>query len=386
MDKLNNYVFQKNQVGYITECVEPISGFMPLRDALGYFDEDSDLNVLLVELESGYGILSRNLFANKKVSMLNMNKPLSSQDLFQGALENFNSRDNVQKIFRPIAGEKGTDQKFYVVYHNNNLFGVVSLDHILRHFSDLQKTNVLRATEMQHRILENNIIRDPDFNIQADIHWAQELGGDHYYSTRISDELSMICCFDVTGNHISASMICIMIDSYFKTRTLLDNLDKEDVEKLILTLNSFLLNQIPPDCSVKAIFLFIRKDEEKVYIYNFGYTSPFLFLSEEGKTSAKMALPQYSPLGTEDIVIFREEPLVYNRSCIRNIFVYSEGLKECVNSFGEHFGMDRIKDCVVKNFKSLGDGFSKVLWEDIDAFRHETPLPEDITTVEISFS
>lgn len=35
MEQLNCFIFYKNQIGYITECVEPISGTMSLRDALG---------------------------------------------------------------------------------------------------------------------------------------------------------------------------------------------------------------------------------------------------------------------------------------------------------------------------------------------------------------
>ncbi len=385
MDKLNDFDFHRTQIGYITECVEPISGIITVRDSIGYFENDPELQALPVELEQGYGVLSRDDLEQDKIGFRNASKPVSSLNLHQGNYESINSRENIRKLFLQIAGGELEELKYYVVYHNNNLFGVVSLHNIIRHISDIQNWEVKQARKMQQKVLERNLIEDSSFRIQADIRLSHDLGGDYYYSAHISENLSMISCFDVNADHITASMISVMIDAYFKTRNYLHELEKEDVEKLILGLNSLLLEEIPQDSSVSGLFLFIRKNESKVYAYNFGYTAPFFILSEEGKIRAKKVSAQYRPLGVEDIVIFRDAPQVYEMDNLKSIFIYSDGAEDCLNPFGEKFGMERIKNCLVKNFKKLGDGFSSILYDELDQFRHSAPLVDDITTLVVLF-
>ena len=386
MEKLNDFDFHRTQIGFITECVEPILPIISLRDALNNFEDEKDLQAFPVELDSGYGILSREMLEQKKQSFRNLSRPIASLDLHEGSEYAINSRENVKKVFLKVTRGEVGELSHYVVYHNNNLMGIVSFHNIIRHVSDIQDYEVKQARVIQEHLLEHNLISDRAFQIQADIKRSQDLGGDYYYTASITDDLSMISCFDVKGDHISSSLISVMIDSYFKTRRLMGSMEKEDVEKLILSLNKFLLDQIPPEISVHAIFLFIKKSEAKVFLYNFGYTSPFLILSEEGKIRAKMVPPNFDPLGMEDMVIFREEPQVYNMADLRHIFIYSDGIEGCVDNFGESFGMERIKDCLVKNFKLLGEGFNRILIEKIDEFRKDVPLMDDLTTLIVSFT
>ncbi len=385
MEKLNSFEFLNTQIGFITECVEPINGVLSFRDAMSYFEGNDELEAIPVEIESGYGILSRDYLERNKVSVLNMSKAISSFNLINSSSRSFNSRENVRKIFIDIAKTEADEQRFYIVYHNNNLFGVVSLHNIIRHISDLQEWEINHARSIQKSILRENLIQGKGFKVQSDIRWAHDLGGDYYYSAAITENLSLVSCFDVESDHMTASLVSVMIDSYFKTRSLMENFEKEDVEKLILSLNSFLLGQLPEDSSVSAIFLFIRQDERKVYLYNFAYTAPFLILSEEGKIRAKRIAPQYHPLGKEDIVIFREAPQIYSMENLHHIFIYSDGMRDCVNAFGEHFGMDRIQECLIKNFKLMGDGFLDILAKEIDEFRHDTPLVDDIASLIVNF-
>ncbi len=387
MEKMNDFEFHPTQIGYITECVEPISGMITIRDSGLYFEDDPELKALPVEMEQGgYGVLSRDLFEQDKVSFRNAGKSVSSLNLYHGKYESLNSRENIRKLFVQIATGEIDELKYYIVYHNNNLFGVVSLHHILSHISDLQRREVANSREMRQKILEKNIIEDSLFQIRTDIHWAHDLGGDHYYTTRITESLSMIACFDVEGDQITASMLTMVIDAYFKTRERLHDLDKEDVEKLLLGLNALLLEEIPDERDVTGLFLFIRKDKSLVSLYNFGYPSPFLILSEEGKIRAKLVPPQYEPMGKEDIVIFRDVPYTCRIENLRNIFIYSDGMEKCLNPFGEKFGIERIKNCLVKNYRELNGGFSTILNSELDQFRSTAPLFDSISTMVVSFS
>ena len=387
MEKMNDFYFHPTQIGYITECVEPINGVITIRDSVLYFDNDPELKALPVEMEQGgYGVLSRDLFEQDKVSFRNAGKPVSSLNLYQGKYESLNSRENIRKLFVQIATGEIDELKYYIVYHNNNLLGVVSLHRIIHQISDLQRKEIAGSRDMRQKILQNNLIENPLFKIHADIQWAHDLGGDHYYTSRITESLSMIACFDVEGDQMTASMLTMVIDSYFKTRERLHDLDKEDVEKLLLGLNALLLEEIPDERAVKGLFLFIQKDESRVSLYNFGYPAPFLILSEEAKIRARLVPPQYEPMGKEDIVIFRDVPFSCRIANLRNIFIYSDGMENCLNPFGEKFGIERIKSCLVKHYRELGFEFSTILKAELDQFRSSAPLFDSISTMVVSFS
>ncbi|MDA3956210.1 SpoIIE family protein phosphatase [Oceanispirochaeta sp.] len=383
MEKLNIFDFQINQVGYITECVEPISGHLTLKDTIQYFESNPDIGAIPVELGQGYGVISRSDVLQKRGPLSNTGKPLSSLDSMNQQFSSFNSHENIKKVLRDSSEYKG--QQFFIIYKESSLFGVVSLNNIIRHISDIQDEEIRKGREFQQFLLDRNLIKDSDFELISHLQRSHDLGKDYYYCSSISNDISMISCFDVQGGNQTASLVSVMIDAFFKTRKELTSLDLGDVEKLMLSLNSFLFHHTPEDFQVRSLFVFIHKIEKKVKIYNFGYTTPFLILLEEGKIKAKMPAPPFEAMGMKDLVIFRETPQVFEMKNLRHIFLYSEGLASCVNSFGESFGMDRIKEALVNNYKSLGSDFSSILEEKVNHFRKDTPLLDDITTLIVNF-
>ena len=383
MEKMSDFVFQKNQVGYITECIEPISDRITLRDAMGYFAGDPDLEAMPVEIDSGYGILVREDIQRKKGQLGAMGKTVASLEELDTEGLSISSQENVKKVLRDVIKEG--NQKYFLVFKERNLMGIMSLRNLVRHNSDIQEDEIRQGRVVQDFLLSENLIQGRGFNLKTSSQRAHDLGSDYYYSTNLTPSLSMICSFEVQGSIQGASLVSVMIDTYLKTRKMTGSLETDKPENLMIALNAFLCRHTPEDCSVKCIFLFIDRDSGLLSIYNFDYTTPFLITMEEGKVKAKMPSPNFQALGKEELVIFREKPKQITLTSLKHIFLYSNGLETCVNVNGQAFGMDRIKDCLMDNYKALGSGFSEVLRKQVDDFRREMPILEDITTIIISF-
>jgi sigma-B regulation protein RsbU (phosphoserine phosphatase) len=383
MERMNGYEYQKSQVGYITECIEPISDKITLRDALGYFANDPDVEAMPVEIDTGYSIVSREDIQRKKGQLGAMGRTVSTlEDLYADSLS-ISSQENVKKVLRDVI--KNSSQKYFLVFKERNLMGIVSLRNLVRHNSDIQEQEIRQGREVQDFLLSENLIQGKGFHLKTSSQRAHDLGSDYYYSTELTSKLSMVCCFEVQGSIQGASLVSVMIDTYMKTRKMTGSLETDKPENRMLSLNTFLCRHTPDECTVRCIFLFIDLEKELLSIYNFDYTSPFLILMEEGKVKAKMPTANFKALGREELVIFREKPKQISLNGLKHIFLYSDGLENCVNVNGQAFGMDRIKDCLMENFKSLGSGFSEVLEKQVNDFRREMPVLEDITTMVISF-
>ncbi len=383
MEKMSDYDFQRNQVGFITECIEPISDKITLRDALGYFVEDSDMEAIPVEIDAGYGIISRDDLQRKKGQLGAMGRPVSSMEELYTENSSVSSQENVKKVLRDVIKEG--NQKYFLVFKERNLMGVVSLRNLVRHNSDLQEEEIRQGRAVQDFLLSENLVQPKGCSLKSSSQRAHDLGSDYYYSTELTSSMSMICCFEVQGSTQGASLVSVMIDTYLKTRKMTGSLETDNPENLMLSLNSFLCRHTPPECSVRCLFLFIDTSAGILSIYNFDYTSPFLILLEEGKIKAKMPAANFQALGREELVIFREKPKQFALKNLKHIFLYSDGLERCVNVNGQSFGMERIKECLMENYKSLGSGFSEILENQVNDFRREMPLLEDITTMVVSF-
>ena len=383
MEKMNNYDYQSNQVGYITECIEPISDKITLRDALGYFADDPDMEAMPVEIETGYSIVSREDIQRKKGQLGAMGRTVSTLEELESDSLSISSQENVKKVLRDVI--QNSNQKYFLVFKERNLMGILSLQNLVRHNSDIQEDEIRQGRAVQDFLLSQNLLRNKGFSLKSSSQRAHDLGSDYYYSTELTASLAMICCFEVQGSTQGASLISVMIDTYLKTRKMTGSLETDKPENLMLSLNTFLCRHTPDESTVRCVFLFIDQDKEILSIYNFDYTSPFLILMEEGKIKARMPAANFQPLGKEELVIFREKPKQLPLKGLKHIFIYSDGLEECVNVNGQKFGMDRIKDCLMENYKSLGTGFSEVMEKQVNEFRREMPILEDITTMVISF-
>ena len=215
---------------------------------------------------------------------------------------------------------------------------------------------------------------------------AHELGGDFYQITEITDDVVLVSSFDVSGKNVSASLLTIMINSFFTLIKQKQISNTSNPKQLISAFNKFVFEQTSPSQYVCSLFLFLFKNDKSVKIYNFGYTSPCIIKSVKLKTSAVFLKPNFTPIGINEQIDFSIKPYKYPISNLKSIFLFSDGLEDALNEYGERFGEDRIKEFITKNFKKMGKDFVDEMNNEINNFIGETPQSDDITSIILHFN
>jgi phosphoserine phosphatase RsbU/P len=386
MEPKNKLNFHPTQVGYITQSVEPISVNLHLDDVLQMFEENEDLNSLPVEYAKGIGLIDRQLIEQKGKSFWTSLRNAEMDEYMYTNTLYISSREYIKKIFKKMAGSDKTENiKTFIVFHDGKYFGIVKYDDLITHISDLQEWEISQAKNIQQFLLSKNNIDDNLIDLKANLQMAHELGGDFYQVLNVTENIILISSFDVSGKNISAALLTIMINSFF---TLIKQKKISNVSnpyKILTDFNQFVFEQTSPEQYVASLFLFIFKKEQKVEIYNFGYTSPCIIKISDNKTKALFLNSNYAPIGIGDKIDFSIKPYKYPISSLRSAFMFSDGLIDALNEHGERFGEDRIKEFIIKNYKKMGSDFLDEMNKELNRFIRETPQADDITSIILHF-
>lgn len=77
-----------------------------------------------------------------------------------------------------------------------------------------------------------------------------------------------------------------------------------------------------------------------------------------------------------------EEKTITLLSCDK-IYLYTDGITECVNSQGNQYGERRFLKTILENVNSPAKDNKNGVWSSLENFREETPLKDDITFVAV---
>jgi len=387
MESKNKMNFHPTQVGFITQIVEPISINLHLDDVLQMFEENEDLNSFPVEYDKGIGLIDRQLIEEKGKSFWNSIRNAEMDEYMYTNTLYINSREYIKKIFKKLTDkDKIKNIKSFLVFHDGKYFGMVKYNDLINHISDLQEWEISQAKNIQQFLLSKNILEDDILNIKANLRMAHELGGDFYQVLKLTDDIILIASFDVSGKNISASLLTIMINSFFTLIKQNKISGISNPEKLISDFNQFVCAQTSPEQFVCSLFLFIFKNEKNVKIFNFGYTSPCIIMKDDKKTKALFLKPNYAPIGINEQIDFSAEPYNYSVSKLKSAFLFSDGLEDALNEYGERFGENRIKDFIINNYKKMGTDFLDEMNNEINNFIKETPQADDMTSIILHFN
>lgn len=386
MEPKNKLNFHPTQIGYITQSVEPISVNMHLDDVVQMFNANEELDSLPVEYDRGIGIIDRQLIQEKGKSFWNSFRNAEMDEYMYTNTLFLSSREHIKKIFKKITSdEKLEGLNSFIVFHNAKYFGIVKYDDLITHISDLQEWETSQAKNIQQFLLSKNELNDDLLDLKASLEMAHELGGDFYQALKVTDNLILVACFDVSGKNISAALLTIMINSFF---TLIRQNKINDISNpvtLLSDFNQFVFEQTSPEQYIASLFLFIYKKEKKVEIYNFGYTSPCIIKITDGKTKALFLNSNYAPIGIGDAIDFSAKPYLYSISSLKSAFLFSDGLIDALNERGERFGEERIKNFIIKNYRKMGTDFLDEMNTELSNFIQETPQADDITSIILNF-
>jgi sigma-B regulation protein RsbU (phosphoserine phosphatase) len=200
---------------------------------------------------------------------------------------------------------------------------------------------------------------------------ANEVGGDLIDFLRQSENRFGIALADVSGKGLQAALIMAKLQATLKALAP----DYDSIGKLITKLNAIVHRDGLPNSFASLVYAEVAPDSGTVRFVNAGHLPPIL-LTTSGLQETQKGEPA---LGLMESIVYAERQLELQSGDI--FFVYSDGLTEASNEWGEFFGSERL----LKRLPSLRgrspEEIGKSLLGEIDFFVKDAPPNDDISLV-----
>lgn len=238
------------------------------------------------------------------------------------------------------------------------------------------------AKDVQNKLLPSKLPDNEHFQVSGHYEPALEVGGDYYDYKQTDDDTHTCIIADVSGKGTNAAFHVAEMKGIFQSLMLL-NLDVKDFMRYA--------NLAVGSCFDKGVFIttaYLRiNTKDKNITFSRGGHCPILHYSANKKEAAFI-----DDKGLAFGVLRNDS---YDRHIHVNsmnyesgdiLFLYTDGVIEARKKDSEEeFGMDRLKDLVVKHSKETADDMSAKIVRDIKQFTGGILSFDDTTLMIIKF-
>jgi sigma-B regulation protein RsbU (phosphoserine phosphatase) len=218
----------------------------------------------------------------------------------------------------------------------------------------------------------------PEFDLFALMETAKEVGGDFYDFFPVDQRHLFFVMGDVSGKGIPAALFMAVTKTLIKAKATLGGSPREvlaEVNRELFRRNDFSM--------FATIFCgILNRESGEINYANGGHNPPLLL--RRGKEPGFLKKPGEMVLG-----VFKN--IVYSKGSLRlepgdALFLYTDGLTEAMNSQEELFSEKRLMELLAgADQKSVKETIF-FLREEILAFLHPLPLPDDLTMMMLKYN
>lgn len=213
------------------------------------------------------------------------------------------------------------------------------LEKALMESTQEMEKDLVFAKMIQRRILPS---KGTYGNIDIDFRYepSKHLSGDIFDIFEIDDDNIGIYIVDVSGHGVAASMLTVFIRQIMYTISYMSKSPSEILHRLK---KKYAELELAPDRYFTMFFGIYNKNTREFKYANAGHNSiPFLFNKESITMLVNYGLP----------ILGFETENSYKDKTVRlipgdSILMYTDGLIEAKNEFGEEFGEDRVKRAIL---------------------------------------
>lgn len=232
------------------------------------------------------------------------------------------------------------------------------------------------AQQIQKQLLPKRCPDLPGFELAALGTPAQEVGGDYYDFFWIDENRLGIVVADVSGKGIPAAMTMAIIRSIFRGQSTGDRTAKE----VITSTNAIIYPDLRRGMFVTAFFGILDVKSKTLAWCRAGH-EPMIAIHPGG--AMEVRAPDGAALGIAEDVDFRamieENQMLFASG--DTVVIYTDGITEAMNSAGEEFGLDRLKQTVRSNGCPDGEALVKKVESTVRSFVGSAPQHDDMTMV-----
>lgn len=227
------------------------------------------------------------------------------------------------------------------------------------------------AKQIQLSALPINFPENVDYNINASMNAAKEVGGDFYDFYILDENHVAILIADVSGKGIPAAMFMMT------AKTIIKDLAESglEVNEIFTKANQKLCENNESNMFVTAWMGIIDLETGTLQYSNAGHNPP-LILKENGEFEYLRSKAGFILAGMDGIR-YRKNELSLSKG--DRIFLYTDGVTEATNVDKELYGEERLLNYLNNNKDTSSKEILNKIKENIDEFAGSEPQADDIT-------
>lgn len=275
----------------------------------------------------------------------------------------------------------------FPVTAENHCRGIVSVSDLMMKVSSCQSIlfdtlkvlssrineEVSKASLIQRDLLPPAEYSDDFITISADLITSSEIGGDFYdYFPLEGDRLGLVVA-DVSGHGVQAGMVTTAAKASLHT---LISQGVTTPAALLTGMNNAILATAKQTLLMTCLIAVIDHTHGTVTLANAGHNFPYIFRPESRHIHMLEDVASY-PLGFEKDFNYMECSFGFNRGDV--LFLYTDGIIECVNSAGEEFGYERLERLLTMSGKSSPTELLNLLKFSAEKFTGSATFEDDVT-------
>ncbi len=231
------------------------------------------------------------------------------------------------------------------------------------------------AREIQAQLYPRQVPASERLAVTALYKPARSVSGDYYDYRRIGPDKIAIAMGDVAGKGISAALLMATIQSAYRAEMqyAASNGQLPETAEVVVHLNQHLHANTPPE-KFATFFLGIFDESASVLTYtNAGHLQPILVrdgvaqrLEVDGMVIGAFPFARY---GTSRIELLPGDLLM----------LFTDGISEPENEYGEMFGEDRLAEFCVRNVSRPDSELLAMIAEAVEKWTSSDELQDDMT-------
>jgi sigma-B regulation protein RsbU (phosphoserine phosphatase) len=197
------------------------------------------------------------------------------------------------------------------------------------------------AREVQSQLFPRTVPKVPGVDIQAICKAARSVSGDYYDFIQLSPTHLAIALADISGKGISAALLMASLQAALRSQLLTAGSETTSTAELVARLNRHLVRNTGDD-RFATFFIAVYDSATRTLRYtNAGHLPSFLISRDGAVQLSKGGMV----LGVMEDCCYDEEMVHVAENSI--LVLYSDGVVEPENVYGEEFGIKRLQQAAV---------------------------------------
>ena len=212
---------------------------------------------------------------------------------------------------------------------------------------------------------------------------AMGISGDHFDIFSIDEDVLFFYLLDVSGHGITAALRSAAISQMLRPVSgFVQDVADAGPAVILERLNQHLVrNNVEIDYLATMVMGLMDMRSKTLRIANAGHPAALLTTQEKGPVEISEFIGL--PLSIEANASYRDNIVQLDSGS--TLVLHSDGLTDCENMKGEHFGSSALKNCIRENAHFSADDLADGIESSIDSWRGELPITDDQSLLVIQY-